>query len=428
MSFSTTTNKKFFNGDTVITAFPVTEYVVYKDTHVEVTVDSVVQTLVTDYTVAINTPLPGQFTVNFEAGSVPPVGTSNVLVKRVVPLTQEIVYQPRSKFPAKTHEKAIDLSIMAEIQLKEEIDRAMVRPTTTLISGVVFPDPVAGLELVRWNAAKTDLELINVTTLGAYVDPITTRGDLLRGSSTGAGERLALGAAGLGPVSDGTDLVNSGARSVRETGGPAELAVGAIVDGDPLVREGAAVVGGGVRKIRETGGPTVLTLGAIADGQTIRRSGTTLVGAGGVVQSVIATSSAVGTGATIMPQDDTIPQKTEGDEFLSLAITPKKTTNRLVIEAMIAGAHTASVIHTIALFQDATADALAAMPGRVDTVDKMFQMGLIHEMQAGTISATTFKIRVGGSLAGTFTRNGISGGRQYGGVASSFLRITEFAA
>jgi len=59
MSFSTTTNKKFFDGDGATLAFPVTEYVVYKDTHVEVTVDSVVQTLVTDYTVAINTPLPG---------------------------------------------------------------------------------------------------------------------------------------------------------------------------------------------------------------------------------------------------------------------------------------------------------------------------------------------------------------------------------
>ena len=76
-----------------------------------------------------------------------------------------------------------------------------------------------------------------------------------------------------------TQLLEAIVKRLRESGGTV-LLLGAIADGDPLVREGTAVLGGGVRKIRETGGPTVLTLGAIPDGQTLKRSGATLVGGG----------------------------------------------------------------------------------------------------------------------------------------------------
>ena len=41
------------------------------------------------------------------------------------------------------------------------------------------------------------------------------------------------------------------------------------------------------------------------------------------VQMASVGYSAVATGTTALPQDDTIPQNTEGTEFLSVAITPQ---------------------------------------------------------------------------------------------------------
>jgi hypothetical protein len=48
-------------------------------------------------------------------------------------------------------------------------------------------------------------------------------------------------------------------------------------------------------------------------------------------------------------------------------------------------------------------------------------------MTAGTIIATTFKVRVGCSGAGTTTFNGVAGGRIFGGVMASSITITEVA-
>ena len=49
-------------------------------------------------------------------------------------------------------------------------------------------------------------------------------------------------------------------------------------------------------------------------------------------------------------------------------------------------------------------------------------------MTAGTTSATTFKVRIGGNSSVTVTLNGQSGARRLGGVASSSITITEVAA
>jgi hypothetical protein len=126
-----------------------------------------------------------------------------------------------------------------------------------------------------------------------------------------------------------------------------------------------------------------------------------------------------------MPLDDTIPQNTEGDQYMTLAITPTNASSTLLIEVNWSGA--SSVVNTIgvALFQDSTAGALAAALLRVAEADQISTVSYIHKMTAGTTSATTFKVRAGGSSAGTTTFNGRSGGRLYGGVIASSITITE---
>lgn len=155
----------------------------------------------------------------------------------------------------------------------------------------------------------------------------------------------------------------------------------------------------------------------------------TKVAVGFVVQTASTVNSAVNTGTTLMPYDDTIPQITEGTEFMTLAITPKSATNRLFIEADIYAAHhVAPNDMTVALFQDATANALAAGGWTVTTLDYCNKMRVTHDMVAGTTSSTTFRIRLGASVAGTYTFNGSNSARKYGGITLSTIKIMEYKA
>lgn len=145
---------------------------------------------------------------------------------------------------------------------------------------------------------------------------------------------------------------------------------------------------------------------------------------GMAVQVVYTQTGAVATGTTVSPDDDNIPQNDEGDEYITLAITPTDTNNKLLIEASLNFASSVANHMVAALFQDTTANALASGGHRIGA-NNLEQIFLRHEMTAGTTSSTTFKIRIGGESAGTTTFNGHGGARKHGGVLASNIRITE---
>ena len=154
--------------------------------------------------------------------------------------------------------------------------------------------------------------------------------------------------------------------------------------------------------------------------------GTGAVSVNGIVQIVNVTDGAVTTNATAIPIDDTIPQNTEGGEVMTLAITPKHASNILKIEVVGNGSTTdSSATMAFPLFQDSTAGALA-VAGVVPFAARLENIKYTHYMTAGTTSETTFKVR-GGASAGTFTFNGTSSARKYGGVCSSSITITEYS-
>lgn len=164
-------------------------------------------------------------------------------------------------------------------------------------------------------------------------------------------------------------------------------------------------------------------------GVTIDASGNVgFDGTGRVLQTVSSVSGAVATGTTVIPDDDTIPQNTEGDQYYSVSITPSSATSVLVIDATVNMASTVGNQLIVALFQDSTADALAVGVNRWQTVNKLQQVSLKHTMAAGTTSAITFKVRAGSSAAGTTTVNGESGSRKFGGALASGIIITEYEA
>lgn len=147
-----------------------------------------------------------------------------------------------------------------------------------------------------------------------------------------------------------------------------------------------------------------------------------------ISQYLYTSTNSVSTLSTPILRNDTIPINTDGDEVITLSITPKSATSILIIQ--FDGSYTNDVTcndSAAALFQDSTVNALAAIGYRMSATGECFN--LIYSMTSGTTSSTTFKIRCGqGSSGGgpSYLNADTSGNRLMGGVCSAFLSITEY--
>lgn len=144
---------------------------------------------------------------------------------------------------------------------------------------------------------------------------------------------------------------------------------------------------------------------------------------GSVVQIQGATNTLNGTTTTVLPADNTIPQNTEGVEVTTQSITPKSASNILIIDVWQLGYVSTASATTIALFQDSTANALAAAEQYMPNSNGLVSLTCRYIMTAGTTSAITFKYRVGQSTAGTFTY-----GTRYSTAHTGGITITEVKA
>lgn len=136
-------------------------------------------------------------------------------------------------------------------------------------------------------------------------------------------------------------------------------------------------------------------------------------------------TGAVATGTTVIPLDDTIPQITEGDQYMTQAIVPSSGAN--LLHVVHEGLYTASavVFVTASFFRDSGTDSVGAMPTTASTAGQVWQITVEAVVLAAAAVSTTFKLRAGPSSAGTTTFNGAAGARKLGGVLASFVRLTE---
>lgn len=153
---------------------------------------------------------------------------------------------------------------------------------------------------------------------------------------------------------------------------------------------------------------------------------------GSIVQGVISTTGAVATGTTEIPSDDTIPQSTEGTQFMTQAITAASSANVLAVSWLGVFAHNTANSNVIgALFKGAASDALSATAQIFPTANSYVVMpGGVTRSQAASLSSITYAVRAGSATGtgGTLTFNGTGGSRKFGGVSNSYLSIEEIMA
>lgn len=150
-------------------------------------------------------------------------------------------------------------------------------------------------------------------------------------------------------------------------------------------------------------------------------------GTGKLAQFVASTANGVNTGSTNMPADDTIPQNTEGDEYMTVSITPTNASSTLLVHVNALLSPNTNRQMSGAIFRDSTADAICATVSSVNANQVMTTMSFECTTSAGSTSATTFKFRAGWtfSTSVTITFNGFNSGRVFGTAPKSMMWVKE---
>lgn len=488
MTVSSTNKRNDYQGNGASVAFAFTFEVELKSEVKVIITDELGQetkkVLDTDYTVEIN-PNTLQGVVTF---TVAPLVTESITLLRNIALTQQTDYINigTGKFPADSHEKALDKLTRIAQQQQEEIDRSILLPQSSTLTGITIPvSPENANSAIVVNSTGDDLTAANLLdidtvpvstfmtghltdetpqearlTLDAQEDVIVDQGDIVTGDALGMAQRLPIGTANQILTSDGIDVAWSSNASVSKlitpTSGELTIASGVITvtgsrhtvdtESDASTDDLDTINGGSEGQIinitnANTARAVVVkhaTGNILIPGGDITLEDTNkelllaydgsiwhAINMDKIVQIVHTQTGASATGTTLLPLDDTIPQNTEGDEYMTLSIGPTNSYNKLKIDVTWIG--TSSVVQTLvaALFQDSTANALAACAQINSTTGGIETLKFTHYMTAGTTSSTTFKVRAGGNNAGTTTFNGNGGARLYGGILASSITITE---
>lgn len=144
-------------------------------------------------------------------------------------------------------------------------------------------------------------------------------------------------------------------------------------------------------------------------------------------QTVSFIESNIVLGAGAIPYDDTIPQNTEGAQYMELAINPISASSKLLINVIWSGSSNAASDNTLALFKDSIANALKACQWNTNGINVSRNVPLFACENSGSTSLQTFKVRAGAGVSTTFAMNGVANAstRLYGGVSSSSIVIQE---
>ena len=174
--------------------------------------------------------------------------------------------------------------------------------------------------------------------------------------------------------------------------------------------------------------PATLTAGSGIQITNAANSITIATASGVLVKSGATQSNTASSTTNTFPNDDTIPQITEGEEFITLAYTPDNASNTLEIDFLgyFSRLSSATTI-TVALFVDSTTDALASVNHEIPTnpIQSVVAIPLRFRVSAGSTSARTYRIRYGGNTSTTYV-NQSNNGSNNGDNLYSTLTVREY--
>lgn len=223
MTVSAQTPIKRSTANGVTTVFPY-DFKILAAADLEVSLDGVVKTLTTDYTLSgVGDDAGGNVTML----SAPANGVT-VVRRRNMAYTREVDYQDQGELPTDTLDDDQDAPILMIQQLNEEVGRGLRLPITASGASAILPTPAA-LEVIRWNASATALESFLIASVGSLVvTPFMQDTFLL--TATAAAARSAISAASSGAATaSGLTMATSHllGRTTASTGAVEEIAIGA---------------------------------------------------------------------------------------------------------------------------------------------------------------------------------------------------------
>jgi len=236
MTIATQTNKVLYSGSG-LTVYPYT-FKVFSASDIAVIRRAVAGTettltLTTDYTVSgVGSDAGGNVTLVGTQASSPPATGEKLLVKRLVPLTQDTDWQDNDNFPAAVLEDAVDRTVCIAQQLQEQIDRCF-KVADTSTAAVIDPAQVAiDADRAAVSAGEASASAIAAAASASSLDTssfmtkaiLSNAGSIIYGSAAATPANLSAGADGevltlvsglpsweaaAGGTSKWTDLVGS---------------------------------------------------------------------------------------------------------------------------------------------------------------------------------------------------------------------------
>lgn len=438
MTLSTTTNKASFAGSGTTGPFSFT-FPFYDDDDLAVykVVDGVpsLLTITTDYTVSG----AGETT----GGSVTTVDTvdegETLVVMRDLTLTQLVDLVNQGDFYADTLEEVFDRVTMFCQQLKEQLDRTIKLPigsttdTDSLADNMlIVASDEADIGTVADNIADVNTVADNIADVGIVADnvaDVTNFSDVYLGAAASDpatrtdGSALQAGDMYFNTVTK-VLMVYDGVSAWSDSHAPVPL----LVDEDELNLSDVTTADVSTTKHG-------LCPKAPDDTKQFLRGDATWAALPSIVAVHSATLTTRRSITSVIPLDETIPQKTEGTKVLTVTFTPTSATNKLIFMLRVAwGLQTAAAASAImALFQDDTAGALdAAVLSYLSTGTLYGTSTPVFVMDAGTTSETTFKIRAGLSSNPGSNYLYINGNNSisqfFGGVCHTSITVLEVKA
>jgi hypothetical protein len=228
MSVTSTDNQVIYTGSGTTGPFDF-DFKVFETSELKIekftiaTETSVTLTETTDYSVALDGDGTGAVTLVAVLSS-----AYKLIITRELPLTQEVAYVEGDKFPATTHEEALDRAAMRDQQLQEQLDRCvkvtagssttpdeLIDSLETAVAGAVAAKTAAETAETNAELAETNAEAAQAAAeAAAALVPSFVRGTFVDGDLS-TGKLTVTHTKGLAaPYSCWVEVINGSAQKV----------------------------------------------------------------------------------------------------------------------------------------------------------------------------------------------------------------------